>query len=441
MREDEGKCGMIGEMRRFFLVLLLFSFLALLWPIRAWAVGDFTVESFESKIALNQDTLLTVEETIKVEFHQRRHGIFRIIPVVYSARGKTIKAKLELLSVTDDVGAPIPYQTSRLAQSIKIRIGDPDKTIIGDQIYVITYQIDQVVLQYPEHDEIYWNVTGSEWSATIEKASAKVDSSFAKITQVDCFLGIKGLPAGRQGIKGEKGEGCSAEFSSGQAKFAAVHPISWGQDFTIVIGLDKDNQLIFPSRIQKIFWFFQDNWGYSVAFLPLLIIFLAWYKKGRDKRYLKGTVFYKPEDQLTETVPIFTHEHLPAVYSPIDKVTPAQIGTIIDEKVDIQDVVAEMVELARLGYLEIRKMGKKEYVFVDRGKDEGDEGDRGNRGKIRDYQEFLLESIFGGEEEVKLSDLKNKFYTKLPKFKSLLYQSLADEGIFAGNPEVIRVAW
>lgn len=62
-----------------------------------------------------------------------KHGIFRTIPTTYSANGRTIKAKFNLISVTDENGRAYKYTTSRVAQSIQIKIGDPNVTLTGEK--------------------------------------------------------------------------------------------------------------------------------------------------------------------------------------------------------------------------------------------------------------------------------------------------------------------
>jgi len=383
---------------------------------------------------------LTVKETIEVDFFVPKHGIFRIIPVIYTNEGRTIRAQLKVLSVTDENGQQYQYQTSRYNQSVKIKIGDynqsvkikigdPERTITGPQTYVIKYKINKVLLSYKDHDEVYWNVTGHEWDTVIKKASVVVESPYAEITKASCF-------SGRAGSQEER---CEGDFSSQEASFATTASINPGSDFTIMVALDKDNQLRFPGPAKRIISFLLDNWGYFIAIIPLLIIFILWYKKGRDKRYLTDNIYYKPENEKTKTVSLFARKYLPTVYSPIDNLTPAQVGTIIDEKVDTQDVVAEIVELARLGYLHIKKVEKKkfigkktDYLFIKKDKD---------KKELKDYQRYLLKSLFTTGKEVALFDLKNKFYRYLSKFRKKLYQNLMDEKIFAGNPEKIRTLW
>ena len=113
--------------------------------------------------------------------------------------------------------------------------------------------------------------------------------------------------------------------------------------------------MTFPGTTKNIWYFLIDNWGYLVALFPFAFIFYFWLKKGRDKKFVGDNVYYKPNDEKTDSKPLFARAHLPMVYHPIQSLSPAQVGTIIDEKVDIHDIVAEIVELARLKYLKIEK--------------------------------------------------------------------------------------
>lgn len=414
----------------FFFFLSSFFFLAVL-PAEAAAVAssEYTIEDFSSEITVNQDTSFTVEERISVYFSVPKHGIFRVIPIIYNSGGRTIRANLKVVSITDETGKDYRYEESRHRQSIELKIGDPQETIIGPHTYVIKYTISEVLLPYKDHEEVYWNVTGHEWDTMIKKSSAKVVSPFAPITKIACF----------SGPFGSKEEQCTGDFNSQEAVFTSSVSLNPGDDFTIVIALSKDNQLKFPGIIKRMVNFLTDNWGYLAAITPFLIIFAFWYKKGRDKKYFTDNIYYQPEEEKTETVPLFHRDYLPTVYSPLDNLTPAQAGTIIDEKVDIQDVVAEIVEMARLGYLHIKKTEKKgligkktDYLFIKKEKDEN---------KLKDYQQYLLLSLFAHSKEVSLSDLKNNFYKYLSEFKKKLYKNLVEEKIFVGNPETVRAKW
>lgn len=391
---------------------------------------DYAIKNFTSEIKINQDTSLEITESINVFFNNPKHGIFRIIPVIYTSKGKTIRANLKVISVTDEKGNRYPYQKSFYNQSVKLKIGSPEKTITGRHTYIIKYKISKVLLSYPTHEELYWNVTGHKWDTKIEKAQAVVYSPYAPITKAECFAGYFGTQE----------KHCQVNYKENRAFFSATIPLGYSRDFTLIVALDKNNQLHFPGVIKKILIFFSDNWGYLVAVLPLLIMLSFWYTKGRDIRWTSDNIYYQPENAKTTPVSLFAREHLPTVYSPIKGLTPAQVGTIIDEKVDIQDVIAEIIELARLGYLEIKKieekklLGKKiDYLFIKKEKDPT---------PLKEYQKFLLDNLFiYSKNQVKLSKLKNHFYNKLQTFKNKLYKNMDEEKFFYGNPEKIRIKW
>jgi len=105
---------------------------------------------------IHEDSSVIVRETIDVEFHQSRHGIYREIPFKYRDElGKVITTPTRVLSVTDEPGKPWKYQVKKTGHLINIRIGDGKRYIEGHQSYVITYEVENVILFFNDHDELY----------------------------------------------------------------------------------------------------------------------------------------------------------------------------------------------------------------------------------------------------------------------------------------------
>jgi len=298
---------------------------------------DFEINNFESQIRLEKDSSLRITETIETNIFVQKHGIFRIIPYIYNHNGKTIRAKINVLGVKDETGKTIPYTIENYNQSKKIKIGEANLTISGRKSFIIDYQIKKVVLDYGEGPEIYWNVTGNEWEVPIQKASAVVESPFGKITKIECF-------------------GCTSSFSEKRAEFEGKGGL------TIVAQIDKSNSILGPSEWQKLADLVIDNWGYGAAIAPFLIMLIMWFRKGRDRKYLTENVFYRPENEIEKNTPLLNRPHLPLVYSPIDGLTPSEVGTILDEKLDTKDIVAEIMELARLGHFTIKKWNPRDCL-------------------------------------------------------------------------------
>lgn len=407
-------------MKRFFGIGIL---VAIFWiglttkvlALNSYNYLGYEITNFQSTIFLNQDRSLNVVEQIEVNYSIQKHGIFRFIPYIYSHNGKTINAGIKILGIEDENGQKIPYKITNFNQSKKIQIGDANLTVLGVKKYFIEYTIKDVVLDYGNGPEIYWNVTGKEWEVPIEKASAIVQSPFGKIIKTECF-------------------GCVENILENEADFFGK------EGLTVVVQIDKNNSLKTPGIVDRIIKIILDNWGYLVAIMPVTLIFIFWYKKGRDKRYLTDNIYFKPENKTEKDVPLLSRPHLPLVYSPIDGLTPAEVGTIIDEKVDTKDIVAEIVELARLGYLIIKKIEKKRiFGLVDRDY-ELSRTDKINE-NLNKFQINLLESLFDGKKNIKISDLKDHFYTHLKDLKSDIYEDLVEKKMAENNFEKVKNKW
>ncbi len=141
------------------------------------------IHHFDVAIVLNVDSTFVVTETIEVDFgSQRKHGIFRTIPVDYN-RSETIAGvpmtarysiRLQVLKVTGREGRPIPFTTRKEGRNLFVRIGHPRRTVTGRVLYTITYGVQRAINRFDEHDELYWNVTGTEWDWPIHSASARI---------------------------------------------------------------------------------------------------------------------------------------------------------------------------------------------------------------------------------------------------------------------------
>ena len=396
-------------MKKLFLLFIVFFTLFFSSFTNAFSAGDYEINSFDADIRIEKDTSITVTEKIEVDFLIPKHGIFREIP----------EKGLKVISVTDESGGRYPYEVSGLATKT-IKIGDPDKTITGEHVYIIAYKVPKEIRHFEDHGELYWNVTGDEWDTQIKRASVKVSSPFAAINSINCF----------SGVVGSTDKNCKGSFDQGAAEFFATAPVGLDSDFTIVIGL-QTGSLAFPSALSNFLDWVLAHWPLFLTPLPFLITFYLWFKKGRDLRYVSENIYFEPQDTKIRTTALFERKHLPLVYYPIQGLTPSQVGTIIDEKVDIADVTAEIVEMARLGYMTIKKT-PSDYEFIAKKEDTKE---------LTNYQKYLFESLFLLDKKVLLSELKNSFYLKLPEFKKELYENMAKDNFFEGNPEKTRQKW
>lgn len=378
-------------------------------------IQDFTINKFHSSIAISEDSSFTVKETIDVEFHRPRHGIYREIPFKYTDDlGKTIKTPLDVLSVTDNSGKAWKYRIRRTGNVINVRIGDANIYVSGNQTYVITYKVENAILFFDNHDEIYWNVTGNYWNAIINEASADVSLAVkneSKNLWAACYTGVYG----------SKRKDCSFEASHNSAEFVTKKNLNTGEGITIAFGWDK-GLVSPPSPWKRFLWTIdmKENWIFIIPFLSFIFMINLWYRRGRDPKVREAvTVMYEP--------PKYDNKIL----------TPAEVGTLIDENVDSRDITSTIIGLAVKGYIKIKETKKEGLIF-----DSTDyylTRDKGPDESLSSLEKDLMNNLFSDSPSgIFVSDMKNKFYKNLQELKDTLYRDLVEKKYFLRSPERVR---
>ena len=118
------------------LLAVVAALLALAVP--AAADEGWVIDRFVSDIEVQRDGSLVVTEAIDVDFQllSDRHGIFREIPVRYAwdPDPKMVRVyDVDVRSVRDANGRGLQYETSQNGANLRIRVGDPDRTVSGKQ--------------------------------------------------------------------------------------------------------------------------------------------------------------------------------------------------------------------------------------------------------------------------------------------------------------------
>jgi uncharacterized membrane protein len=378
---------------------------------------DFTINRFHSDITIKKDSSFTVIETTDVEFHESKHGIYREIPFRYTDnRWKIMKTPIKVLSVTNQSGEKWKFRVRKSGNIINIRIGDPDKYVEGHQTYVITYTVENAILFLNDHDELYWNVTGNLWPATIKEASADVvlkvnDKSHKLLTA--CYTGGYGSTE----------SACNSETYENGAEFFTKKSLGFNEGLTIALGWDKG--LVSPPSSWKVFLWainISENWIFLLPILSFIFMLNLWNKRGRDPKVREAiTVRYEP--------PQYGGKPL----------IPAEVGTLIDEKLDSRDITSTIVGLAVKGYIKIEETKTEGIIFnaVDYYLSKEKEPDD----NLSPFEKLLMSKIFTPDLPIPgrmVSDLKNKFYTELDLLRTTLYGELVSKKYFLNSPEKVR---
>jgi len=442
------------------------------FPLAAHAQEAFVIDDFTSDIQIHADSSLTVTETIAVTFSEARHGIFRDI--------KSEGLEIDVSGVTDENGNPRPYSMEQWGGGPRVRIGDANVTVTGPQTYKITYDVKGLMRFFDDHDEVYWNVTGNNWGTPIAKARVFFhipESAKGKALKSKCYTGsegsteeqchfatdkatalpffetdapldsysgltvVLGLPVGSVerpaslAVKSTVAEAkayldgkkrcttdCTLPFLKAGSYQVKVGKFGYSapeaRTVTLVAGQSAEETF----ELQRIWWL--DALKFLLILLAGLVALepvITWWRKGRDAKGKNRGVIV-PQ------------------YDPPDKLIPAEMGTLVDEKADLRDLSATIISLAVRGYLKIVVLPKAlglifkeddyELVRLDKPKP----GDP----ELNPFEQEYLSAIFGSATSKKVSELQNQFYTHLPSLKKELYLSLINKGYFTRSPETVR---
>ena len=407
---------------------------------RAGAQSGFErIESFDVAVAVERDGDLVVTERIRYDFgSSERHGILREIPVRFDYEPDDAYERLtpvEDASVETGPGTPGNLKVEKEGRFVRLRIGDPDRTITGVHDYAVTYRVRGALNAFDDHDELFWNATGNDWSVPIEAMTATVALP-GTVTQVACYAGPTGS---RLSCRSATAEGTRARFSHGE--------LSPFEGVTVVIAAPK-GVIDVPPPILDERWSFAKAFsltpatvGLSLAVLVAVLLGLArlvW-GRGRDRRFAGSPVdvAFGSESGKEETVPLFDRPLDPVEYAPPDGVRPGEVGTLVDEVANPLDVTATIVDLAVRGFLRIEEVPKKGWF----GKADWNLIRQPKQEDLLTYERLLLEGLFEDGDEVRLSELKRKFATRLRKVQDALYDQVVASGWFGSRPDHVRVKW
>jgi Predicted membrane protein (DUF2207) len=159
-------------------------------PAAAAAQGEERILDYHVDLLIRPDGVLRVSERIDYDFGAaERHGIFRDLPVRSRHDGRIDRLyPVEALSVDASADTPHQYRVTDEGDLLRIRVGDPDRTVSGRHAYTIAYQVRGALDGFADHDELYWNAVGTQWRVPIVRASATVTAP-AAISHLACHAG------------------------------------------------------------------------------------------------------------------------------------------------------------------------------------------------------------------------------------------------------------
>jgi uncharacterized membrane protein len=304
-----------------------YALIAIVLYIFPVLVSAETIRDFKSTITVNTDRSIQVEENISYDFGENeRRGIYRTIPL----RGINIKGDIQTLQN----GRAATQEISRGGE-INIKIGDADIYLTGLNQYSISYQVKGVIEKLQDRDELYWQITGTDWEVPIEQASATIllpeDLQDKVGDKLYCYTGMSS----------SKAQDCTITWANARTiEVKSNQSLAAGEGLTFAMGFPfgtltpltwwEENQEVIYKSIAGV-----------ILIIGSIILYFVWNTWARDPKIRKPIVRQYDAPKGMSPAGII---HLKNTYA-----TPVEIS-------------ATIISLAQQGILSITELEAKNWL-------------------------------------------------------------------------------
>lgn len=345
----------------------------------AFGAEAFNISSYNIDMTVYEDNSYAVIESIHVNFTEPRHGIIRTLPL------KTNRGKLAVIS---DVHVfEHKFSAKNVSKNMEIKIGNPDKYAASEEKYTIGYIYTIGDDYLKDRDELYWNLIGNDWDCSIEKVTFKIN--MPKSFSPDRLY----FTHGKKGSTRHDGVDWNIERNTIYGTLTvALRP---NESLTIALPLPEG----YFSQAERL----KSNpapYGWVVSITCALAGTGLWIFMGRKKQTVPIVEFYPPQG-----------------------LTSADVGYLIDGRVDSFDITSLIIYWADKGYLSIfeetvkKVFGtKKSFIFKKL---------KNMPPGTQDYEVEMFDTLFamGDGLKVRTEQLEKRFYTLGYRIKKQVKES------------------
>lgn len=263
---------------------------------------DFTVDYFLYRAEDGRSKMM-VYETITAVFPKtdQNHGITRVIPFTNNdGKNLTMNTGDTIYIDVERNGVEEPVSKVEVGDGYyNVYIGDANKYVYGEQVYTLTYEFEDVMLDFDTWQELYWDANGNDWSQRFNNVTAYIhlDENIAKQ-----FTGETACYVGKYGSSGQSR--CQTEEFTEDVEIADGLRSVRGVEFsakklsareTLTFDMKFEANTFAPAPAHYSYRFLIIFIGTSIASIAMIIlIILCWKSVAAKRRYYKN-LFIKPE--------------------------------------------------------------------------------------------------------------------------------------------------
>lgn len=361
---------------------------------------NYKIQSLNTIINLNKDNTLDITENYVVNFprdaEELSHGLYRAIPLVNSVKytdnsGKVVSKNYSVK--ISNVEATRVYDMFYEDDFFVIQLGSAYSYANEFENYTISYTLQLPNDRIFEYDQFYFNILGNFWNTTIDNFSAEIEFFESVENQKDTLKIFKGT-FGSSNELDDENFGWSNNFKT---LSVTASNLAVGEGLTV--------KMLFENN------YFDSEYSYLpiyiavVGIIVVAIISLLLFIKHNNKTKLIPVVQFKPKANLTS----------------------ADIGYIMDKKVDNKDIASLIIYWAEKGYVKIIEEDKITYI----------QKLKNASSSMKMYEKTMFNAIFADDSKDKISikfigeKLVNSFESIRKNIKEENQKSFDKTAVFA----------
>lgn len=368
-------------------------------------------ERFDVDIQVNEDSSLSVRETLVADFH----GSFTFLTRYLSAQEKSFdegrtcgRVNIRDVAVYDLEGNPYdPAMWNMESDSDGTTVRMEFQATDEARGWIISYQVSGVVIFAPDYDRLYWNAVPDDRGVPIRSS------------RISVFL-PKGAPLHMVGtelyIDPINPPGSYESGTEGGALWWEAKDVPPYTTFTIDIS--------FPKGLVRKPWQYGSACAIAViAFCAALFagtlafMLLRWWRRGRDVGKVERAVVR---------------------YDPPAGLKPAMLAMLMRERTRAEDIAPTIVDLACRGKLSISEeesrglIRVKKFAFQRLDRDGSD---------LLPYEKRIMDGLFSKGETVTEDDLKDRFHVHVQDILEGIKDEVMSRRLFLGEPRKVRATY
>lgn len=353
---------------------------------------NFTVKNYHVEIYIKEAGYFDVVEHYDIEFNVYKHGIYRNIETRYDVLTAHEEMEDRRIVISNVEVPGHQFEASgKFSQKVEnmasIKIGNPDKTIIGPVHYEVRYRVANAFLFQQEQTQFYWNIKPPDWHEPFSNITFQIKlPEGVDVSENDVFVytGSVGTTTPNKVFNLAISE--TSITGSSQSGFIS----NYGEAVTILVNLPPD-----AVKEIKPLWPFWTKYGWTLILGLLALVFYYLFNKyGKD-------------------------EPAPAIisYFPPEGIDPAMAGFLINDEDDTSDLISLLPYWGANGLIEIEEVENEGWFSKN---DTRLVKLKGLSPDAPAYQKTIFNGLFGSGKVVLVSSLKDKFYETMNTAKKEL---------------------